>query len=271
MVYRLKPEEVDFELLKISNVDKMKVSNSTKYCNHTVAAAMHIIADQSENVELKTTAAFLEDLSRWYDLTTSRSTDTFLNPSNKVKYAADIDHLNMMIKLVTGLKVGLEGYWKPWQSTIAMATAAILRLQNTLIEEGYSEVCTSVLTQDCLESLFGVVRTKQRRPTPLQFKNHLRTIAISQHMQPIKNSSYEMDDQKYLTGFMEYLNTQKPGERSLSNTANGFDDADQPDVPDLSNMDISATCAPPPLILFHTLPRSDILDRRTAESILSRR
>lgn len=107
MVYRLKPEEVDFEALKISNVDKMKVSNSTRYCNFSIAAALNIIADQTGNADLKTTAAFLEDLSKWYELMTSTSTDSSLNPSNKEKYAADIGHLNMMTRLVTSLKVSI--------------------------------------------------------------------------------------------------------------------------------------------------------------------
>lgn len=105
LVYRLRPEEVDFQQLKISNVDKMKVSNSTRYCSFAVAAAMQIIADQTGNGDLKTTAAFLEDLSKWYDIMTSKSAESSLDPSDKLKYQADIDHLNMMVKLFTDLKV----------------------------------------------------------------------------------------------------------------------------------------------------------------------
>lgn len=112
-----------------------------------------------------------------------------------------------------------------------MATNAVLRLQKILIEKGHGVVRTSVFNQNCLESLFGVVRLKQRRPTPLQFKSHLRTIAISQYMQPIKNSSYEMDDHQYLTGFMEYLKAAKIDEFKCSSTK-------PKNVPSLSNLDI---------------------------------
>lgn len=87
-----------------------------------------------------------------------------------------------------------------------MCTNAILRLQQTFFEKyGYETLFTSRFTQDCVENLFSVVRLKQKRPTPIQFRCHLRTIAISQYMQEVKNASYDMDDRKYLTGFMEYM------------------------------------------------------------------
>lgn len=95
-----------------------------------------------------------------------------------------------------------------------MCTNAILRLQQTFFEKyGYETLFTSRFTQDCVENLFSVVRLKQRRPTPIQFRSHLRTIAISQYMQEVKNASYDTDDRAYLTGFMEYME-----ERSRENS-----------------------------------------------------
>lgn len=87
-----------------------------------------------------------------------------------------------------------------------MATNAILRLQHVfLIDLGYEILYTSRFNQDCVENLFSIVRSKQRRPTPLQFKSHLRTITLSQYMFEVKNSSYQMDDREYLAGFMDHL------------------------------------------------------------------
>ncbi|KAL1380514.1 hypothetical protein pipiens_014134, partial [Culex pipiens pipiens] len=177
MAYNLMPADVDFEHLKISNVDKMKVSNSTKYCNNHLAAALNVLADQTGELCLKTTAAFIADLVLWYE-------------------------------------AGAEGHWKPWQFAFVMSTTAVLRLARMLIEEkGYSEVFCSRFDQNCLESLFSVVRSKQKRPTALQFRCHLRTIAISQYMREVPGSSYDMDEGSYLNNFMDYVDQKNKEEK----------------------------------------------------------
>lgn len=88
-----------------------------------------------------------------------------------------------------------------------MATNAILRLQRRLlVDSGYPVLYTSRFTQDCIENLFSIIRSKQRRPTPLQFKSHLRTVTLSQYMSEVRNSSYETDDREFLSGFIDHLN-----------------------------------------------------------------
>lgn len=97
----------------MSNVAKMKVSNSTKYCNYSVAAALTVLSDDTkhpENVKMKATAAFIEDLTRWYDLMNSRTDDDALKPSNRADYDSKINHLEMMTKLISEIKVHITQY-----------------------------------------------------------------------------------------------------------------------------------------------------------------
>lgn len=107
MAHKLTAADVDFERSKTSNVDKMKVSNATKYCNHSVAAALRVIAENDDNEPVKATSQFITDLSRWFDLMSSRTPEFALNPSDKAKYDANIQHLEMMVQLVSDIKVNI--------------------------------------------------------------------------------------------------------------------------------------------------------------------
>nr|XP_029712548.1 uncharacterized protein LOC115257245 [Aedes albopictus] len=189
MAHKLTESDVDFENCKTSKVDKMKVSNSTKYCNHSVAAALMVLSETDGRQHVKSSSVFLEDLSRWFDFMSSRSIEDALSLTDP-KYDEKINHLKMMVRLVTEIKVGSDGHWKPWQAAIIMATNAILRLQRRLlVDSGYPVLYTSRFTQDCIENLFSIIRSKQRRPTPLQFKSHLRTVTLSQYIMSSSSTS----------------------------------------------------------------------------------
>lgn len=62
MAHGLSASDVNFDL-PVSSVDKMKVSNATKYCNRAVAAALRVVASDQNRPELLTTACFIEDMS----------------------------------------------------------------------------------------------------------------------------------------------------------------------------------------------------------------
>lgn len=104
MAHKLVEADVDFENTKTSKVDKMKVSNSTKYCNHSVAAALMVLSENGDQ-SLKSTSVFVEDLARWFDVIASRNSEDALDLKNISKYDSDIRHLNMMVKLVSEIKV----------------------------------------------------------------------------------------------------------------------------------------------------------------------
>lgn len=205
LVCRLSQADVDFQNKPLSNVDKMKVSNATKYCNYSVAAALCVVAEKTNRMCLKTTAAYITDLARWYEIMNSRDDSEALKPAEN-NYQASIDHINFFAKLMSDIKVGEKGHWKPWQTAAVMSSNAILRLQNYFFESlEYTVLYTSRFVQDCLENLFSVIRYKQKRPTALQMKQHLRSITLSQFMHVPNNSSYDIDEREYLLSLEDLI------------------------------------------------------------------
>lgn len=82
MAHKLTETDVDFENLKTTKVDQMKFTNSTKYCNHFVAAALHILSEDAHRSDLKTPAVFLQDLARLLDLMSLRTNEDALKLSD---------------------------------------------------------------------------------------------------------------------------------------------------------------------------------------------
>lgn len=113
--------------------------------------------------------------------------------------------LREFVRLSYDLNVGEKGHWKPWKTTTVMSTNAVLRLVDRLLASGHSEILTSRFDQDCLESVFSVVRARQRRPTCIQFSYNLKIITLTQYMRGIRGSSYNLDDQVHLIGLADFL------------------------------------------------------------------
>ncbi|XP_065081179.1 uncharacterized protein LOC135703781 [Ochlerotatus camptorhynchus] len=104
--------------------------------------------------------------------------------------------------MIHSVGVGYQGKWKPWQSSIILATNSILRLQDYFLNRrNYSFLLTAHFTQDCIENLFSQIRVRQKRPTALQFRNLLKSICISQYLTDVPGSSYDPDDREWLIDF----------------------------------------------------------------------
>ena len=84
-----------------------------------------------------------------------------------------------------------------------MSTTSVLSLQDELLDSGFKSLLTSRLTQDCLESLFSMVRMKNPVPTPLAFKYALKSLCVSQYLAlPNRNASYLVDDRELAVDFL---------------------------------------------------------------------
>lgn len=119
--------------------------------------------------------------------------------------------------MVYSIEVGHQRKWKPWQSSIILATNSILRLQdNFLNRKNYTFLLTGRFTQDCVENLFSQIRTKQKKPTALQFRYLLKSLCISQYLTDVPGSSYDPDDREWLIDFptnVRQLSQQKESEK----------------------------------------------------------
>lgn len=88
------------------------------------------------------------------------------------------------------------------------------------MEEGnYKFVFCGRFTQDCIENLFSILRSKHSTLNALQFKNNLKLVTTSQYMRKVSSSNYEEDDREFLPDFLKILeNLEKKDCSSATNT-----------------------------------------------------
>lgn len=153
----------------------------------------------------------LDQVEKWFYLMTSRHPSCALSKFNKCVYNETINFLQEIINIFTEIKVGYKKIWKPCQTGVLISTHSILELQSDLLEnKGYQFVLTSRFSQDCLENLFCVMRSKQIVPNAVQVKNNLKLICVSQYLKSASNSSYDEDKREFLAGFLDSLETTTP-------------------------------------------------------------
>lgn len=205
MACGLKLEDVNFSK-PMSNFDKMKVINSKKYANHTVACSLRMFSAISGREEVLSTAFFVGLLSRWFDYMCSRSPDLAFSYTNQEAYTKALETLHSFRRVIYQCKVGATRHWKPWQASAVLTTDSVIRLQKYFLDEKrYNFFCAGRLSQDCLENIFAQLRQRQPKPTALQAKDNLKLLCVAQYMGDVKNSSYEMDERNWLVGFSDHL------------------------------------------------------------------
>ena len=148
-----------------------------------------------------------------------------LSHKNQDQCKSATDFLCSMIRLFETISIGNAGAWKPVQTGVILTTHSVLDVADDLLASSYNFLLTSHLTSDCIENLFSCVRTNNAVPTPLEFKNKLR-ISIAQFLKAKNNTSYSIDDGKYLADFLW---------KSRTNIEERETDDDIPDI-SLSNM-----------------------------------
>lgn len=189
-------------LLTPGHFKKMKVGQALQVFSNSVSSALkYLVTNEGYPLAFHTTAWFLRQCDRWFDLMSSRSPIMALSKHKLEKYEEAVNFLRNFSRMISGCKFGEKDIWKPVQSGIAMSTLSIIELSEDLLGTiGF--LLTSRLTQDCLENLFGDVRSTNPVPTPLEFKNALKLITVGQYLKHNKTGSYEQDDNDYLADFL---------------------------------------------------------------------
>lgn len=116
---------------------------------------------QKENRALSymTTAWFLEQIDKWFDLMSSQHSITALSTVKMEEYQRAISFLQDIVHLFRGIKIGPKGWWKPVQSGVIMATTSILAIHEEMLSRGHKFVLTSRFTQDCVIQLCEVQKS----------------------------------------------------------------------------------------------------------------
>ena len=157
---------------------------------------------QSATTDL-VTAWFVELMNKWFDLMSSRNPVMALSKLRQSEYEKAIALLKSVINLLTGLKIGKKGGWKPVQTGVILATQSILDIQNELLDRGHSFILTSRFSQDCLENLFSCVRLNNPIPSPIEFRYALRILTVAQFLKASSTGNYEDAEGELLADFLE--------------------------------------------------------------------
>lgn len=195
--------------LKIEDIDcthfvKMDVGSALHIFNHSVAAGLRfLVTERNYPKSFLTTAYFLENVRKWFDLMSNRSPKMALGKKNPQKYEETTSFLKRFAMIMCQSKIGEKGEWKPVHTGFQLTTEAILKLVEYLLDQGFDYVLTARFNQDKLENLFSQVRSRSKTPTPIEFKNALKIVTISQYMHQNQNGSYENDDSSYIADFLK--------------------------------------------------------------------
>lgn len=191
----------------------MKLNKTTNIWSRDVSNAMYFYAAEEKKIEFNTTAAFVEAVSKWFTLITSRKHSVALgktagDENTITKFNDSIAFLKSVVELFRKIQIGHEPKFKPVQCGIMITTTSIIELVQYLINDRkYQFVLTARFTQDCIENLFSSIRVKHPVPTSLQFKQNLKLIAISQYFKSPHTSSYENDDGQIIGDVFNKLKT----------------------------------------------------------------
>lgn len=204
-IFKLAPKLSEEDLLP-SHFSKMKVSTSSNVISHSVSSALKFLADELKKPEYLTTAWFLDQIEKWFFLMTSRHPSCALSKLNIDVYNSTIGFLKQILELFSSMEVGHKKIWKPSQTGVLISTQSMLDLQEYLLnEKKYTFFLTSRVSQDCLENLFCVLRSKQLVPNAVQVKNNLKLISVSQYLKNVSSSSYDVDDREFFSGFLDNI------------------------------------------------------------------
>ncbi|XP_048513912.1 uncharacterized protein LOC125501652 [Athalia rosae] len=148
----------------------MRVNKAKNMFCKNVSASLELLAHVKDEESYQTTAWFVEKISQWFALMTSRHPVLALSKCKIDKYNEAIQILNEIRDIFRDIQKGHKNVWKPLQTGILISTTSISQLAEYYLEKkGLPFLLTGRFTQDCVENLFSIVRSKQPVPNALQF------------------------------------------------------------------------------------------------------
>lgn len=197
----------DSHLEKGNHFADMKVCNARAVvCEATVSGLLYQGTTYDDKSKI-TTAWYISQLSRWFDIVCSRNVNLSLSNKNPKMREEVTTFLKEFMELMNGVVAGAQ--YKPWQRGAQITTQSILDLSKYLLDNGFKYFMPGRCSQDCIENLFSLIRSVHPVPNCLQLKQDLRLITVSQYTATITNSSYENDDAVPLSGFLNFINKKK--------------------------------------------------------------
>lgn len=187
------------DTLQLTQFNKMKVQKATNMFSKDVSSSLQFLSEERNINEYSTTAKFIEIISKWFSLITSRHMVLALgrNPENEKsieKYTKTVQFLESCIDLFCDMQVGKKDIFKPVQTGLMISTKSYIEITEYLIKEhGFLYVQGARFSNDFVENFFSNVRKKFPVPNVLQFKYSLKCFTVSQYLQELPNTNYDTD------------------------------------------------------------------------------
>lgn len=196
---KLLPEYLD----RSKHFLKMRIKSSCHVMSHAVYTFLQFLATEKSKPEYLTTSWLVKQICKWFDIVSTWNSILALSRHNLDKYNETINFLREFINLTRQLNFGVTGDWKLFQKGTILTTQSLIDVTGYLLtEKHYDYILGGRFTQDCIENLFSVLRSKFCVLNALQFKNNLKLTAISQYMRNVFTSNYNCDDREFLPDFL---------------------------------------------------------------------
>lgn len=210
---------------------KMNVSTAYALLHHDTGAGIeYFIAKGKINETHATTAWFCKTAFKWFKIITSRNTKLAWSHMNEDTHDNAVNFMNDFMSIIYNIKIGGKAEWKPVQSGIILATKTALDIQEEYLNKyGYKYVMGGRLTQDAVENLFSVIRSRTPVPGPHEFKVSLRLITLSQYECQIIHGNYDTDTSTHLIRYCKNKKSDNVEEHNASvlSEIDTIDDTDE--------------------------------------------
>lgn len=190
--------KLDTDFSKLNHFNKMKVSNAYYVLNSNVSSALNFLCEVESSCDKNamTTAWFIQTISKWFAIMTSRNDTLAFSKLNPIEYHQTIEFLNEIVLLFKNIKIGEKGIWKPIQTGVILSTQTILNLQDFFLNtHNFKFLKTAPFSQDGLENIFGQMRLAQKVPTAVQCRHLLKNLSVFQYLDVTpENGSYTAEN-----------------------------------------------------------------------------
>ncbi len=197
------------EDLTPSNFEKMRVGPAVRFFSTETSSGIKTgISCKLLPESARTTAWFVQFISDWFTLVSSRIRKKSITLRNKPK---KISFLLYFAYVFEQMQIGQEDRWKPLNTGMVMSTISILDISNLLLKPKlYDYLLLSRLNQDSVENVFSQIRLRAgMAPTPTQCLTAVKTITLSQFISDVKSSNYSDASDVHLLDYFSKMKTTK--------------------------------------------------------------
>lgn len=194
---------ITLDNVKVVKAARQKVKHAARLFSQSLSTALL----HHGGPEAELTAKLLKLVNDWFDVFNSQA---IRKDARKRLHAfglameVQLDILNRATEFFKEARVVGKSSMQPFQKGIIMNNKALPLLLESLRQYKVEFILTRRLNQDCLESIFGVIRSRgglHDHPSPKEFSYRLRNCILGKNLNNLKN--IKRRQLKYISCFRE--------------------------------------------------------------------